>query len=325
MVVLELEEKIGLVKRNSVEVIEEAELRKLLEEKQRPITYCGYEPSGEIHLGHMVTVTKLKDLEKAGFKVKVLFADWHAWLNKKGDWNFIHEQVKLWEKAFRSLGLKNAEYVLGTDFQRSTEYINDLMTLSLHTTVNRGMRAMQEVARDIEHAAVSQMIYPLMQVNDIKHLKVDLAQAGIEQRKIHMLARENLELIGCKKPVLVHTPLVESLLGPGKKMSSSEPNSLISVRDSQEQVQQKLKKAWCEEGVVQGNPVLQVLKLVVMPQLSELKVERAEKFGGPITFTSYEEAEKAFAEKKLHPMDLKAAVAQSLSEMLEPVRKVFGE
>ncbi|MBI4053106.1 MAG: tyrosine--tRNA ligase [Candidatus Diapherotrites archaeon] len=314
---MELQEKLELVKRNTAEVVTEAEIEKLLSEKKSPLAYCGYEPSGEVHLGHLVTITKLLDLQKAGFKVKVLLADWHAWLNKKGDWQFIKENCKLWEKTFKKSGLEKAEFVLGSGFQQEKDYVKDVLVLAQHTTLNRATRAMQEVARDLENASVSQMIYPLMQIADMKYLKVDVAQSGIEQRKIHMLARENLQTIGCKTVSFVHTPLVNSLLGPGQKMSSSVPNSLISMRDSEQEISAKLKKAYCPEGVVENNPVLEIARLVVFPRIREIKIERPEKFGGNASFADYAGLEKAFAEKTLHPADLKPAIAIALAKILK--------
>src|SRR3989304_10247098 len=124
---MDINKKLGLIKRNSAEVIGEDKLKDILKLK-KPVTYCGYETSGPIHLGHLVTITKLLDLQKAGFHVKVLFADWHTYLNQKGDWSFIHEMIKKWEKAFKALGLEKAEYVLGSSFQRTQEYIDDLLT-----------------------------------------------------------------------------------------------------------------------------------------------------------------------------------------------------
>lgn len=41
------------------------------------------------------------------------------------------------------------------------------------------------------------------------------------------------------------------------------------------------------------------------------------------TFASCEELEKSFVEKKLHPFDLKEAVAQNLNVLLEPIRSHF--
>src|SRR3989338_3649614 len=103
---MDIKEKIALIKRNTVEIVTEEELEKLLKEKKQPVTYCGYEPSGPIHLGHLVTLTKLMDLQKAGFKVKILLADIHAFLNKKGDFKKIEQEMEHWSKGIKALGLK---------------------------------------------------------------------------------------------------------------------------------------------------------------------------------------------------------------------------
>src|SRR3989338_11573592 len=113
---MDLEQRLELVKRNTVEVIEEAEVRKLLEAKKQSAVYCGYETSGEIHLGHLVTLTKLLDLEKAGFHVKILLADWHAWVNKKGSWDELKKYTEMNKKAMSKLGFKDPEFVVGTSF-----------------------------------------------------------------------------------------------------------------------------------------------------------------------------------------------------------------
>jgi len=315
-------DKLELIKRNTVEIINEDQLHQLIK-KSKPITYCGYETSGELHLGHLVTITKLQDLQKAGFHVKVLFADWHTYLNQKGDWDYIHKQVNTWKKGFKAAGLTKAEFVLGSNFQRKPEYIDDVFTLATKTTLNRGLRSMQQVARDIENAKISQVLYPLMQIVDIKHLKIDLVNSGIEQRKIHMLGVETFSLIKYKTPVFVHTPLISSLKGPGK-MSSSDPSSLISIRDSEEEINKKIKKAHCPEGVAKDNPILQISQLIIFPRIKEFKVERDSKFGGDLIFKDYNELEKAFVKKDLHPMDLKNSLSKYLIDIINPIRKAFG-
>ena len=317
---MDLDKKIYLIKRNSQEIINEEELKSILKLK-KPITYCGYEPSGAIHLGHLVTITKLMDLQKAGFHVKVLFADWHAWLNKKGDWDFIEKQSKIWEQGFKAAGLK-AEFILGSKFQRNLNYIDDVLTLALNVTMNRSLRSMQEVARDFENAKVSQVIYPLMQIVDIKHLKVDLVEAGIEQRKIHALGIESFSFIKYKTPAFVHTPLISSLKGPGK-MSSSEPESIISINDNDENIKKKVNNAYCPEGVVENNPILQIMKLVVFPRNNNITIKRPDKFGGKLEFSNYHELERNFAIRKLHPQDLKNSCSEYLVNILEPIRKRF--
>ena len=312
--------KSELIKRNAEEILNEKDIQKLIK-KNKPIAYCGYETSGPIHLGHLVTITKLLDLQKAGFHIKVLFADWHTFLNQKGDWDFIHKEVNNWKKGFKAAGLK-AEYILGSSFQRKPEYFDDIISLATKTTLNRGLRSMQQVARDIEHAKISQVLYPLMQIADIKHLNVDLVHSGIEQRKIHAMGTEVFPLIDYKKPVFVHTPLISSLKGPGK-MSSSEPNSLISIDDSDENIKKKIKKAHCPEGIVKDNPILQILKLIIFPRFKEFKIKRDKKYGGDLSFKNYEELEKVFLKKKIHPLDLKNSISEYLIKIISPIRKQF--
>lgn len=317
-------EKLELVKRNTLEVIGEEDLKKLLKGKKKPVVYCGYETSGDIHLGHLVSMTKLLDLQKAGFNVKVLFADWHTYLNQKGDWKFIESQLKKWEKGFKASGLNKVEFVKGSDIQRNLNYVDDVFTLATKNTLKRGLRSMQTIARDIENAKISQVLYPLMQIVDFKYLKVDCALGGIEQRKIHALALETLKEINYKKPILIHHELIPSLKGPGKgKMSSSNKSSLISIKDSDETIKSKIKKAHCAEGVVKDNPILAIIKLIIFPRYDEFLIERPEKFGGNMGYNLFEKLEKDFASKKVHPLDLKNACAKYLCEIIGKIRKNF--
>jgi tyrosyl-tRNA synthetase len=141
----------------------------------------------------------------------------------------------------------------------------------------------------------------------------------MEQRKIHMLAREILPEIGYQKPVCLHTPLLVSLQGPGCKMSSSKPETVISIDEKPESIVEKINKAYCPLEA-EGNPVLQMCKYLILPRTGKLSVKRPEKFGGDAAYGTYEELEKNYLEKKLHPMDLKKATSAALIELLEPVR-----
>jgi tyrosyl-tRNA synthetase len=317
---MDLESRLQLVKRNAVEIVTEEELRTLLETNDKPRAYVGYEPSGEIHLGHMMTVQKLMDLQNAGFEVVVLLADIHAYLNEKGDFDEIKKIAEFNKRAFIALGLdeSKAKFVLGSEFQLEKEYVLDILKMARITTVNRARRSMDEVSRRKEDPMVSQMIYPLMQALDIAHLGVDLAVGGTDQRKIHMLARENLPRLGYKAPVCLHTPILLGL--DGQKMSSSKGN-YISVRDSAEEVERKIRKAYCPAQQVEDNPIIQIVQYHIFPRFGELKVERDEKYGGDVTYNSLDELLSDYKSGKLHPLDLKRAVAKYLNKILENVRE----
>lgn len=315
--------KIELIRRNTVEIINENIILDLLKKNKKPVIYCGYEISGEIHLGHLVSMTKLLDLQKAGFKVKVLFADWHTYLNEKGDWKFINKQLKKWEKAFKAFGLK-AEFVKGSNIERNVNYIDDVFKLAVKNTLSRGLRSMQTIARNIDDAKISQVIYPLMQIADFKYLKVDGALGGIEQRKIHMLALESLKEIDYKTPFLIHHELVLGLKGAKQgKMSSSNKESLISINDSGKEIKSKINKAYCPEAQVKDNPIMSIIKLIIFPKYEKLKISRKKEFGGDIEFKSYEELVKAYSKKEIHPADLKNAATNYLSEICNEIKRKF--
>ncbi len=317
---MDTEEKLRLAVRNVEEVVTEDELRELIESGGELRAYVGYEPSGEIHLGHMMTVNKLMDLQSVGFEIVVLLADVHAYLNEKGDFEEIKKVAEYNRAAFISLGLdeSKARFVLGSEYQLDSDYVLDVLKMARMTTINRARRSMDEVSRRKEDPMVSQMVYPLMQALDIAHLGVTVAVGGMDQRKIHMLARENLPKLGYHVPVCIHTPILLGL--DGEKMSSSKGN-YISVRDDEQSVVKKIRKAFCPERQVQDNPVMDIMRYHVFPRFNRVVIERDEKYGGDVEYESFEELARDYSSGEIHPLDLKQSAARYLNTLLDNARK----
>jgi tyrosyl-tRNA synthetase len=96
-------------------------------------------------------------------------------------------------------------------------------------------------------------------------------------------------------------PLVPGLSKSGK-MSSSEPLSKIDFDDTDKVIREKLNHAYSVDGQVEGNGMLAMLKYVLFRRMEaegrEFLIERPEKWGGNISFKTYEEVEAAFAASK---------------------------
>jgi len=280
--------------------------------------YIGYEPSGKIHLGHAITVQKMLDLQKAGFKIKILLADLHAYLNDKGSLEEIKEISKYNIKCFRALGLgEETEFILGSIFQTKSEYTYKVYETAIYTTLARSKRSMAQITRENKDHKVAEVIYPLMQVVDMIFLEVDLAVGGMEQRKIHMLARENLPKMGFPAPVCIHIPLLHGTDG-ADKMSSSKQN-FIAIDDSPEVITEKVKKSFCPLGQVEGNPVLEMAEHFIFTKYNSMIIERSSKFGGNLELKQAELLD-LYGKGELHPLDLKNAVSKYLIQIFEPVR-----
>lgn len=320
---MDTQDRKELVLRNTTEIITEEELDDVLE-KDSPTTYIGYETSGPLHLGHWLSIRKALDMQKAGFNVKILFADLHTYLNKKGEEEWIQAMTEYWQATFEACGL-DAEFIRGREFQEGTEYFHDVLEISKETTINRGTRSMQEVARgERDSQSISQIVYPLMQALDIEYLDVDIAIGGIEQRKIHMLAREALPKIGYRKPTCLHHPLVVSLTG-GDKMSSSKPETMFPLHASEDTIKERIKDAYCPQGETEENPIIQVARFHIFGDDEKLEIERPDEYGGDVSYDSLEELKEDFESGDMHPQDLKNAVADHIAEKLEPVRERFKE
>lgn len=327
---MSVDEKLDLITRNLQEVVGLDDLKKRMSSQQKFSVYWGTAPTGKPHLGYFVPVYKIADFLEAGCDVTILFANIHAYLdNMKTSWDLLEKRTKYYEFLIKEMlssagvSLTKLKFVKGTDFQLSEKYTLDVYKLSALATTRDTQKAGAEVVKQIDNPKMSGLLYPILQSLDEVYLKVDAQFGGVDQRKIFMFAREFLPMIGYEKRIHLMNPMVPGL-GESGKMSSSEPNSKIDFEDSDQAIKQKINKAYCVDGVVEGNGLLAILKYILFRKIEQDKrdfvVNRPDKYGGKIIFKNYGEVEKAFVEKKLSSIDLKQAVAEEIILFIEPLR-----
>ncbi|MCI4320090.1 MAG: tyrosine--tRNA ligase [Thermoplasmata archaeon] len=335
---MDAEARAAVVRRNTAEVLTPEELLALFAREAHPKAYIGFEPSGRLHLGHLVTARKIRDLQEAGCEVTVFLADWHAWINDKlgGSLERIEAAGRYMAHGFEALGVDPAKvrYRFAHELTGRAEYWARVVRVAKATTLARTKRAMTILGRSEEEGQLdtAKLLYPSMQAADVFELPVDLAYAGLDQRRAYVLAREVAQHYGWPVPVAVHTPLISSLKGSGRmeiddpvarKMSKSDPTGSITIPCERSAIRSRINEAYCPARGVEANPVVELVRYVVFPWTGSLEVERPAKFGGPVRY----DTEAAFLSDweggKLHPQDLKGAVATSLGTILEPALRYF--
>ena len=337
---MELEERVRRVARHTAEVVNAEEVRALLERSARPRAYIGLEPSGALTVAHLIPIRKVLDLADAGCDVTVLLADWHAWINDKlgGDLARIQAAGRYMEGVFTAFGAGAGRvgFRWAHDLVGSSEYWARVVRVAKATSLARTRRAMSIMGRGEEESNLdtSRLFYPAMQAADIFELGVDLAYGGTDQRRAHILAREVAHHYGWPSPAAIHTPLLSSLKGGGRmdpiagtseaKMSKSDPTTGIAISAPRTEIAARISGAFCPAKEVEGNPVVEAVRFVVLPWEGRLHVDRAEKHGGPLDFDSEEGFLAAWGAGKLHPQDLKSAVADALDRIVEPARRYFS-
>ena len=301
-----------------------------------------------MHIGTgLVCGTKIKDMVEAGSHFIIFLADWHSMINNKfgADMEKIEIAGEYFKHCFTALGLTEdkIEYIWASELAAKPDYWERVIRIAKATTTARALRALPIMGRDMgsKEVETASLFYPCMQAADIFEMNLDIACAGIDQRKAHILAREAGEKLKYGKPVAVHTPMLMGLAGQqgsesgtydedqklssviAAKMSKSKPENTILLHDPPDVIEEKLRKAYCPPKIVDGNPIIEYYRLLAFPNRKSIKLVRDQKYGGDLEFTAFKDLEDAYKKGDIHPQDLKRAIGTILSELLAPVREYF--
>jgi len=340
---MDIERRYEILTRNTAEIVVPSELMDLLQRKEHPKAYIGFEPSGLVHIGWLIWIDKIRDFLEAGIETYVLEATWHAYINDKlgGSMEAIRKAAKLVRKVMEAYGVdvSKINFVDAEDLVSDKKYWEILIKAAKQTTLARVKRSLTIMGRKADEAETdfSKLVYPMMQVTDIFYLDLDIALGGTDQRKAHMLARDVAEKVGRKKVVAIHTPLLVGLQGPSRmdtlgkeidevyadvKMSKSKPETAVFVHDDPKAIKWKIRKAYCPPRQLEYNPIIEINKLLLFSKPGfTLYIDRPAKYGGPIEITTFNELAKLYIEGKIHPLDLKNATAEALIKLLKPIRE----
>lgn len=324
----DLNHRYDLCRSIAVECIQEEELLELLRVKPNPICYDGFEPSGRMHIAQgIMKALNVNKLTSAGCTFIFWVADWFALMNNKlgGDLAKIQIVGEYMIEIWRACGMDMSR----VEFKWSSTEINNnandywMRVIDIATKFNiaRITRCSQIMGRE-ESAdlSVAQLMYPCMQCADIFHLKADICQLGMDQRKVNMLAREYCNTIKRKyKPIILSHAMLPGLQGQ-EKMSKSDPASAIFMEDTELEVQTKIRKCFCPLGIIENNPIMAYIEMIILPKLGVLRVQ----YGDDHTdYTDMETLQSDYVDGVLHPGDLKPAVARAINTILQPIRDWF--
>ncbi len=358
---METSEKIKLITRNCQEVLTDTDLKNLIENDTQLNHYIGFEISGLVHLGTgLISMGKVADFLKAGVKCKVFLADFHSYLNNKlgGNWENIRLATENYFKQGLIASLKcfdvdesQVEFITGKDlYENNFIHWESFMEVGKHVTLSRNLRSISIMGKkqgtDVDMAT---LFYPPLQVADIFTMQVNLAHAGMDQRKAHVIARnvaKKLTINPLKNakgeiiaPVAIHQNLIAGLTGPESldlkqdeeninidlKMSKSKPNSAIFIHDTPDEIRNKIRKAYGPPKETDFNPLINWVKTLVFwgEEEGSFTIKRPEKFGGDIVYTKVSNLIDDYKSEKLYPLDLKNGLADWIIDKLEPARKHF--
>jgi tyrosyl-tRNA synthetase len=306
------EEILADLKRQEVEILTEERLAKIVSEVKKPRTYIGFEPSGVLHIGHFSSSLPVIKLAKRGFEAVILLADLHALANDKGEMKQIHEFAELDKKGFEKVAKKlgvggRLHYRYGTEFEDQSYFIQ-MLRLAKLVNFTEAEKSMDEISKSSVTRMTSSLIYPLMQALDIGVMGVNVAVGGFAQRKVHVLAIENLKKLGYATPVAVHSG---AIIGTdGKELMSKTKGNSINLDETQGTLEAKIRKTYCAPGDIEINPILSWYRTLIFPLL-----DSPADFGA-VSARNYPELEQFWVKKQISPQELKKSIVRDLGNLI---------
>ena len=306
----DIETQMKRIMRGVEEIIHEEEMRRRIQKSLKtgkPLRIkLGVDPTAsDIHLGHMVTIRKLKHFQEMGHTSIFLIGDFTARIGdptERSEARVRLTKEQVWDHAatfksqvFRILDEETTELRSNGEWFDSMTFA-DCLDLAYRSTVARMLERNDFEKRHKEGNPISitEFLYPLMQGYDSVALECDVEVGGTDQ-KFNLLAGRDLQMQHGQEPqIVLMTPLIEGLDG-SKKMSKTEAN-YIAMDDTPEDMFGKTMS-------IQDDLIVKYFTL-----LTDVEQNEIEKFGDAL-----KEVEKHQDKADpYHPMQIKKALARSI-------------
>jgi tyrosyl-tRNA synthetase len=229
------------IKRGIDELLVEHELIKKLSE-QRPLRIkAGFDPTApDLHLGHTVILTKMKQLQDMGHHIMFLIGDFTGLVGDPTGKNVTRppltpEQIKInaqtyADQVYKILDPQRTEICFNSSWL-SALGADGMLKLAATTTVAR-MLERDDFHKRFENnrpISIHEFLYPLMQGYDSVAMKSDIELGGTDQKFNLLMGRSLQQHYGQAPQCIITLPLLEGLDGI-QKMSKSLGN-YIGVND----------------------------------------------------------------------------------------------
>jgi tyrosyl-tRNA synthetase len=225
----------SFLKRGVTEVIVEEELRRLLEVGKPLRIKQGFDPSRpDIHLGHVVSLRKLRQFQEMGHQVILIVGDWTAQIGDPSGQSATRpmlsaEEVRdnaqtYMDQFFKVVDRERTEVRWQSEWFADFN-LSDIIRLTSRFTVaqflaREDFRARFDSARPI---AITELLYPLLQAYDSVVIEADVEVGGIDQKFNCLVGRELQSMVGQRPQQVFLVPLLVGTDGR-QKMSKSLDN-----------------------------------------------------------------------------------------------------
>jgi tyrosyl-tRNA synthetase len=245
-----LEEQLAELKRGSVDLIQEADLRKKIARGTPLRVKAGFDPTApDLHLGHTVLINKMRQFQQLGHQVIFLIGDFTGMIGDPTGKNSTRPRLTTEEIAANARTYQEQIFKI-LDPERTVIDFNSRWMGQMNAAALIELAAKHTVARMLERddfqkryksgqpIAIHEFLYPLVQGYDSVALRADVELGGTDQKFNLLVGRQLQEAYGQEPQIVLTMPLLEGLDG-NNKMSKSLGNT-VAIQDRPEEMFGKL-------------------------------------------------------------------------------------
>ena len=249
---MDVETMIKKIRRSTVEILSEEELKRKLLSGRKLRIKAGFDPTmPDLHLGHFVLLKKLKEFQDMGHEVIFLIGDYTATIGDPSgrsekrnmlSLEKVKENAKTYqEQVWKILDPKKTTVVYNSTWLKDLS-LKEVLRLTSFYTVARMLERDDFSMRYQEGKAISivEFLYPLLQAYDSVVLKADIEIGGVDQKFNFALTRDIQKSYGQEPEVVIMLPLLIGL--DGKKKMSKTYHNYISLQEEPLEMYGKLMK-----------------------------------------------------------------------------------
>ncbi len=227
-----LQAQLDIIRRGADEVLIEAELVAKLQENRPLRVKAGFDPTApDLHLGHTVVLTKMRQLQDMGHHIMFLIGDFTGMIGDPSGKNTTRppltpEQVQAnaktyAEQVFKILDPEKTEICFNSHWLGQLG-ADGMLKLAASTTVARMLERDDFHKRFHSNQPISihEFMYPLMQGYDSVAMKADIELGGTDQKFNLLMGRTLQQQHGQKPQCVIMMPLLEGLDGVNKMSKS---------------------------------------------------------------------------------------------------------
>ncbi len=230
-----IEEQIKIIKRGTVEIINEEELKKKLEKGRPLVVKAGFDPTApDLHLGHTVLLRKMRHFQELGHKVVFLIGDFTARIGDPSGRSEMRKPLSQ-EEIERNASTYKRQFFKVLDPEKTIVAYNsqwleklsfaDVIKLAGRFTVAQFLEREDFAKRFSEGRPIGlhEILYPVAQAYDSVALEADVELGGTDQKFNLLVGRELQRYFGQEPQIAILMPILEGLDGV-QKMSKSLGN-----------------------------------------------------------------------------------------------------